>query len=220
MRREPPPVKHHTRGRPSNLPPQLSKDLMFELPGTEGQKAGACISHDSLMSDLPWLHFPRSPLAIIHHAVTRGARGGGGEGALLTYLCWTAASWNKHRGQCIISWFLYAQNTSSALTSLQLIYLISTELIYCESPGLYHRYNQVHVYKISRKTQCLKWTYMDGEKKLQIVVMAEESSHWKRLFLKSYFAYFIMQYLGQLHWEHLNLDIILLCHQIVTINNK
>lgn len=70
-------------------------------------------------------------------------------GAQLMYLCCTAASWNRHGGHCIISWFFYAQNTSSALTSSQLIYLISTELIYCESPGLDHRYNLAHVYKIS-----------------------------------------------------------------------
>lgn len=40
MHYEPPPVKHHTRGRPLNLPSQLSKDPVFELPavGTEGQK--------------------------------------------------------------------------------------------------------------------------------------------------------------------------------------
>lgn len=193
MRREPPPVKTSHRGGPSNLPPQHSQHLVFELShhtGTKGQKASACISHDSCMSDLPWLYFPCSPSG--DHSSCRHTQSGE-EKALLKYLCCTAASWNRHRGYCIISWFFYAQNTSSALTSSQLIYLISTELIYFESPGLYHRYNQVHVYKISCGTQCLKWNIQWIQRAYQwIVLMGDESAHWKHLFIQFCFAYFIM----------------------------
>lgn len=117
MRRDPPPVKRHTRGRPSNLPPPLSTDLASELPaaGTEGHKrksvpvnkARACISHDSpLMSDLPWLHLLCSPPgdhSSCRHTHTHRARGGWE--AQPVYLCRIAASWNRHGGHCIISWF-------------------------------------------------------------------------------------------------------------------
>lgn len=80
------------------------------------------------------------------------------------------------RGHCIISWLFYTRNTSSALTSWQLIHLISTELIYCESPGLYHRYNQVHVYKISYGTQCLKWSIQRIGRVIQRIVLMGHKS--------------------------------------------
>lgn len=124
---------------------------MLPASGTEGQKwesdqmhnASASISNDSFMSNLPWLHVLCSPTWRSFIMPSRTERGR----AQLMYLRCTAASWNRHGVRCIISWFFYAQNTSSTLTSSQLLHLISPELIWCESPGLYHRYNQVHVCK-------------------------------------------------------------------------
>lgn len=200
MRREPPPVKRHTRGRPSNLPLPLSKDLAFELPaaGTEGQKwketneQSQCMYsafRGSLMSKQPGPHVLCSPVG--DHSSCRHTPSEGG--TQLMHLCCTAASWNRYGGHCIISWFFYAQNTSSAWTSSQLLYLISTELIYYESPGLHHGYNQVHVYKISYGTQRLKWNIQWIARVIQrIVLMVEEPAHWKHLFVKSCFAYFII----------------------------
>lgn len=121
------------RGRPSNLP--LSTALASELPSRRNgstkmekrpmHKASACISHDSFMSNLPRLHVPCSPLWRSLIMPSHGER----VRARLMYLCCTAASWNRHGVRCIISWFFYAQNTSSELTSTQLLHLISPELI-------------------------------------------------------------------------------------------
>lgn len=96
------------------------------------------------------------PPAIIHHAATDRARGGGAGEHRLVYLCRSGGgSWNRHGGggaRCIISWLFRAQNTSSALTSSQLIYLIAAELIYRDSLAFCCRYNQVRVYKLQDST--------------------------------------------------------------------
>lgn len=154
-------------------------------------KARACTVYPMIPSCQtgPGCISPAPPLAIIHHAVTHRVRGKHSS-------CISAVQRLPGTGtgaHCIISWFFNAQNTSSALTSSQLLYLISTELIYCESPGLYHRYNRVHVYKISYRTQCLKWNIRRIARVIRrIVLMGEESAHWKHLFIKSCFAYFII----------------------------
>lgn len=76
MRREPPPVKHHTRERTSNLPRQHSQDLAFKLPASGDRKTKRQCMY------IPWfLHVrpalavfpPVPPLAIIHHAITHTA---------------------------------------------------------------------------------------------------------------------------------------------------
>lgn len=192
MRCEPPPVKRHTRGRPSNLLLPLSKES--SRPRGQKDKNRKRPVKQSQRMYIPWFPHVRPGLAaflllplwrsfIMPSHTERG-------GAQLMYLCCTAASWNRHGGHCIISWFFYAQNTSSALTSSQLLYLISTELIYCESPGLYHRYNQVHVYKISYRTQCLKWNIQRIAR-----VYSTDCFNGRRVcpleaFIKSCFAYF------------------------------
>lgn len=81
----------HYRGRPSNLP--LSTALMSELPSRRNRstkmekrpmhKASACISHDSFMSNLPWLHVPCSPLWRSFIMPSHGER----VRARLMYLC-------------------------------------------------------------------------------------------------------------------------------------
>ena len=93
------------------------------------RKAGACIFHGlahvrPALAACPLLPPRRSFIMPSHtHTHTQGAR----EEAQLMYLCCAASFSGKEGdwGHCIISWFLYAQNTSSALTSspLALSYL-------------------------------------------------------------------------------------------------
>lgn len=87
MHREPPPVKHCTRERPSDLPPPYPrKDLVLKLPavGTEGQKRKKTDLRTKPVHVYPMIPSCQScpgctsyaPLpAIIHHTVTHGARG-------------------------------------------------------------------------------------------------------------------------------------------------
>lgn len=82
--------------------PQGQKDKNEKRPMN---KASECMSRDSLMLDLPWLHLPCSPHG--YHSSCRHTRERGG--AQLMYLCCMAASWNRHGGHRIISWFYYAQ---------------------------------------------------------------------------------------------------------------
>lgn len=105
MCREPPPVKHHTRERPTNLPRQ--RDLVFELPASGDRRT------KSQCMCIPWFLHVRPALAVFPpwRSFIMPSH------TLLVCLCCTAAPWNWHRGCCIISWFFYAQNTSSALTS-------------------------------------------------------------------------------------------------------
>lgn len=183
MCREPPPVKHHTRERPTNLPRQ--RDLVFELPASGDRRT------KSQCMCIPWfLHvrpalavFP--PLAIIHHAITHAAC------VSLLYSSSLELAPRLLHNQLI----LLCPKYLICINFITFIYLISTELINCESPGSYHIY-QVHVYKISCGTQWLKWNIQWIERVNQwIVLTGEDSAHWRHLFIKSclaYLAYFIM----------------------------
>lgn len=91
---------------------------------------------------IPWFHHDRATPTAFHsscHPIH-------GEETSLCVSIGAASSWNKYKG--LTSSSSYAPNTSSAWTSMQMIYLHSIQSAFCESSPLYHRYNQAPVYKI------------------------------------------------------------------------
>lgn len=102
MRCEPPPVKRHTGGRPLKSAAFFSPEISCLSSEPQGRrdkngkrpvrKAGACIFHAWLMSDLPWLHVLCSPLG--DHSSCRHTHGARGEAR---YLCRVARFSGKKR---------------------------------------------------------------------------------------------------------------------------
>lgn len=149
MCRDPPPVKCRTTRRPwRSTAAALRKYLAFELPaaGGGGQKRKQTCEQRQCMY-IPWCPhvrtapaaFPPIPLPSSNHSSCRHTeRTREGRGWLM-YLCCTPASWNRHKGHCIISRFFY---TPKYLICINFIAADSSYLpwidLLCESPGSYH----------------------------------------------------------------------------------